>query len=191
MRKYFLLLLLLVCSWVMESCRKQQIQSRCIVEMKIEYPEYTQGYLKKLDGKQLDSLIVINGHLNLERTDTLLMPYVAFISLKNPTDSIDRIEIPFVVEGGKVNIEIGEYINISGTPLNQRLQDYLNDLQALRSSLDEKTLSIKETNHIFSEFYRQQILNNKNNVLGQYIYKSYGVHLNDTDRDLVKAQLDS
>lgn len=184
-------MLLLVCSWIMESCSKQQTQSRCIVEMKIEYPEYTQGYLKKLDGKQLDSLIVINGHLRLERTDTLLMPYVAFISLKNPIDSIDRIGIPFVVEGGKVNIEIGEYINISGTPLNQRLQDYLNDLQALRSSLDEKTLSIKETNRIFSEFYRQQILSNKNNVLGQYIYKSYGVHLNDTDRDLVKAQLDS
>lgn len=190
MRKYLLLLLLLVCGWIVESCSKQQnTQSRCAVEMKIEYPEYTQGYLKSVDGKCLDSLTVTNGHLNLERTDSLSMPYVAFINLKNPADSIDWIEMPFVVEGGKVNIEIGKYISTSGTPLNQRMQEFLNDLQAARSSLDNKSLSIEEINRIFSEFYKQQILSNKNNVLGQYIYKSYGVHLNDADRRLVKAQV--
>ena len=118
------------------------------------------------------------------------MPYVAIISLKNPADSIDRIDMPFVVEAGKVNIEIGEYISTSGTPLNGRLQEFLNDLQALRSSLDVN-ISIEEMNQLFSEFYKQQILSNKNNVLGQYIYMSYGIHLNDADRDLVKAQLDS
>ena len=189
MRKY--LLLLFICGWIVGSCSKQQnIQSSCIVEMKIEYPKYTQGYLRNMEGKCLDSLVVTNGHLNLERTDSLLMPYVAIISLNHPADSIDRIEMPFVVEAGKVNIEVGEYISTSGTPLNGQMQEFLNDLQALRSSLDVN-ISIEEMNQLFSEFYKQQILSNKNNVLGQYIYVSYGIHLNDADRDLVKAQLDS
>lgn len=192
MRTYFQLLLLFVCGWVVAGCGEQRKkQSSCTVEMKIEYPEYTWGYLKNIDEKCLDSLTVTDGRVAFERKDTFLMPYVAFIKLNNPKDSIDWLEMPLVVEGGKINIEIGEYISIGGTPLNLQLQKFLDDLQATRSSVDEKELSMEEIKEIFSEFYRQQILGNKNNVLGRYIFKKYGIHLNDEDRKRVKVQLDN
>ena len=118
------------------------------------------------------------------------MPYVAIIQLVNPADSIDFLSMPVVIEGGKVQVEIGEYVTTQGTALNFRLQEFLNDLQATRDSFKKMDATQVETmKKTFSEFYRQQILTNKDNVLGRYIYDSYGIHLNDADRELVKAQL--
>lgn len=190
MKKNLLFLLLLGCCFGMGSCSKQpSVQSRCTVDVKVDYPEFTKGYLRNVDGKRLDSLTVTNGLLSFERTDSLSMPYVAFIHLSNRNDSIDWMEMPLVVEGGKVNVEIGEYISTSGTPLNHQMQEFLNDLQATRSGIEGRNLSKEEISRTFSEFYKQQILSNKGNVLGEYIFKSYGIHLSDADLNQVKAQL--
>lgn len=174
----------------MGSCSKQpSVQSRCTVDVKVDYPEFTKGYLRNVDGKRLDSLTVTNGLLSFERTDSLSMPYVAFIHLSNRNDSIDWMEMPLVVEGGKVNVEIGEYISTSGTPLNHQMQEFLNGLQATRSGIEGRNLSKEEISRTFSEFYKQQILSNKGNVLAEYIFKSYGIHLSEADLNQVKAQL--
>ena len=47
----------------------------------------------------------------------------------------------------------------------------------------------EEISEIFSQFYKQQILSNKDNAVGEYIYRNYGVHLNTDDNKQVKAQM--
>ena len=165
-------------------------QSGCKVSVKVDIPQYTEAYLMDAEQRVLDTLNIVDRTISIERTDTASMPYVAIIQLVNPADSIDFLSMPVVIEGGKVQVEIGEYVTTQGTALNFRLQEFLNDLQATRDSFKKMDASQLETmKKTFSEFYRQQILTNKDNVLGRYIYDSYGIHLNDADRELVKAQL--
>lgn len=192
MKNKLLLLLLLNVGIGLVGCKGGQTpqQSGCTVSVKVDIPQYTEAYLMDAGQRVLDTLSIVDKTITIERTDTASMPYVAIIQLVNPADSIDFLSMPVVIEGGKVQVEIGEYVTTQGTALNFRLQEFLNDLQATRDSFKKMDASQLETmKKTFSEFYRQQILTNKDNVLGRYIYDSYGIHLNDADRELVKAQL--
>lgn len=191
MKKNLLLLLLLSVGIGLAACggKQQQEPCGCTLTVKLDLTEYTRGYLKNTDYQVLDTL-QIGKKMVLERTDTASMPYVALLELINPKDSIDILTMPVVVERGNVQVEIGEYITTRGTELNVRLQEFLNGLQATRDSFRKcDSTQLKNIGKVFSDFYRQQILTNKNNVLGRYIYQSYGIHLTEADDELVKAQL--
>lgn len=190
MKKKLLFLLLLVSGWMFSACSGgQKAAQNCQVKASVGFTEYTVACLLDKDGEVLDSLTLKDGFLTFTRTDTAQMPYVAFISLKNPSDAMDGAEMPIVVERGNVNVEIGEYITTSGTSLNVRLQQFLNGLQATSDALHQAKSHAEEIRRTFSEFYRQQILGNQDNVLGDFIYQHYGLHLNEADAALVKAQL--
>lgn len=188
-----LLLLLLICSGIgFTSCnsKKTNISNNCIVNVKIGIPQYTKGYLIKDNNQTLDTLNISNTTISFERNDTASMPYVAVIQLINTEDSIDILSMPVIIEPGKININIDEYVTLKGTKLNLRLQEFLDGLQLTYDSIKQiKDIQLEKTKAKFSEFYRQQILINKDNVLGEYIYNSYGIHLTKADNDFVKAQL--
>ena len=183
-------LLLLLCGGLcLTACKKAEEGRRsfCTVDVKIDYPEYTEGNLKDADGKVLDTLTVVDGKLTFQRTDSAAMPYVALIHLRNVQDSVDWLDMPVVIEGGKVQVSIGEYILTSGTPLNAHLQDFLNGLQAVKTGFKEDAAaSVGEVRQGYSSFYKQQILSNRNNAVGDYIYKAYGTHLLPEDRETVE-----
>ena len=190
MKKHLLFLLLLMSVWMMAACGGGRNRSdSCRLTAKVEFPEFTQAYLTDGKGQVLDTLPLQNGQIDFVCTDTSGMPYVAFVSLANPLDSLDRMDMPVMMECGKVNVEIGEYIVTSGTPLNVRLQEFLNDLQATRDAIKESTVPTADVLKSFSEFYRQQILSNRDNVVGRFIFRQYGFHLTPEDAALVKAQL--
>lgn len=188
-----LLFLLLICTGIGFTCcnsNKTNISDNCIVNVKIGIPQYTTAYLLNDNDQTLDTLDITNMTISFERNDTASMPYIAVIRLSNPTDSIDILSMPVIIEPGEININISEYITVQGTNLNLRLQEFLNGLQATHDSIKlMKDIQVEKIKTKFSEFYRQQILMNKDNVLGKYIYKSYGIHLTETDNSLVNAQL--
>ncbi len=196
MKKYLLSLLLpatLLC--LLAACGNKTNsagQSVCDIHVKVAFPEYTRGCLQTPEGTCLDTLAIDNGVAAMQRTDSTQMPYVAVIRLENPADSLDFMEMPVVVEGGEVAVEIGEYITTSGTLLNQQLQQFLNELQAtLTAAKNNKEIKGEEIDKLFSAFYRQQILANKDNVVGKYIYGAYGSHLKGDDVAAVKAAFDN
>ena len=190
MKKHLLFLLLLMSVWMMMACRgDKHAPGPCRMTVKVDFPDYTQAYLKTTDGKVLDTLLLKDGQTDFLYSDTARMPFVAFVSLVNPWDSLDRMDMPVVVESGKVGVEVGEYIVAYGTPLNVRLQEFLNDLQAASDAVKGPEVTVEESRKVFSQFYRQQILGNRHNVVGRFIYRNYGVHLNEEDAALVKAQL--
>lgn len=162
------------------------VQGRCVVNVVSEYPEYDHGYLKSQEGARLDTLRLVDGRLSFERTDTAAMPYIAFIHLANREDSTDWLEMPVAIEGGEVEVTLGEYIETKGTPLNAQVQEFLNDLQATATSIRQREdIGIDEIESLYSAFYRQQILSNKDNPLGAFILRNYGVHLKGEDRQAV------
>lgn len=190
MKKHLLFLLLLMSAWLLTACGGDRHRAgSCRLTVKVDFPEFTQAYLTDAQGQVLDTLPLQNGQIDFACTDTAGMPYVALVSLVNPLDSLDRMDMPVVMECGKVYVEIGEYIVTSGTPLNVRLQEFLNDLQATRDAVKEAAVPMADVLKSFSEFYRQQILSNRNNVVGRFIFHQYGFHLTPEDAALVKAQL--
>lgn len=190
MKKHLLYLLLLMSVWMMTACGGERSGSGpCRMTANVDFPEYTQACLKDMDGKVLDTLPLRDGRIEFVFADTARMPFVAFVSLLNPSDSLDRMDMPVVMESGDVAVEIGEYISSCGTPLNGRLQEFLNGLQATSDAVRQPEVTVEEGRKSFSEFYRQQILSNRHNVVGLFVYRNYGVHLNDDDAALVKAQL--
>lgn len=186
----FLLLLALLAA----SCgRKVPVQSRCTVRLHSIYPEYSVGELRGLGHELLDSTLrLVNDTLSFVRTDSTRMPYMAFIRLHNPQDRADWIEMPVAIEGGVVEVDLGRYIETKGTPLNEQVQEFLNARQTVNESLDTKKnpgLTVEDIRSAYSRFYREQILSNADNVLGDFIYKAYSVHLQDEDRSAVESKM--
>lgn len=190
-RRSFLFLLLLASCFAWIGCgNPSSAISGCRIDVSVDYPDFTSGLLKTSSGEILDSLTVTDGHFSLERKDSL-MPYVALICLCNDKDSSDWMNMPVVIENGIVEVSLGNQIKTSGTLLNHALQEFLNALQATAENLRSRIPNVKpdDVNAVFSQLYKQQILENKNNVVGRYIFENYGNHLTNEDMELVKAAL--
>ena len=87
-------------------------------------------------------------------------------------------------------MDLDEYIRISGTPLNRGVQEFLDGLQTCKDAVMAKQdLTAQDIRDIFSDYYKQLILLNKDNALGRYIYHDYGSRLQPDDREQVEAVL--
>ena len=103
---------------------------------------------------------------------------------------MDMLDMPVAIENGTVRVELAEYIKLSGTPLNNQIKGFLDALQNCKDGTSAKqAITSEEVVEIFSQFYKQQILSNKDNAVGKYIYQNYGIHLNADDKAQVKAQM--
>lgn len=192
MKKYRLLLPLVgILLAGIAACTGNSGKSGCTIEGNLSFEEYKKVYLMDNLGNRIDSCNLDgNGSFRFELNAGTGEPYVAVIHTAAEQDSTDQLDMPVAIEDGTVKVEIGEYIRLSGTPLNARIKEFLDALQYCKDGLGTRQgITVEEIGNIFSEFYRQQILSNKDNVVGRYIYQNYGTHLNAEDRVLVKAQM--
>ena len=190
MKKYRLLLPFVVLLMGASACTGNAGKPECIVEGDLSFDEYKTVYLTARQGNPADTCEVDNGRFRFVRPTDTGEPYVAVLQMVAAQDSTDRLDMPVAIENGTVRVGIGEYIQLSGTPLNKRIKEFLDALQHCKDGLGSKPgTTVEEIRGIFSEFYRQQILSNKDNAVGEYIYRNYGVHLNADDSALVKAQM--
>ena len=123
----------------------------------------------------LDSVSVQDGKFSftpdVQETDVLLL------KLKSSPDDSFPITLPVVTENGTVKVVLGETVFTSGTPLNDKLQDFL--LAVSRFS-DEMAGSGKEIEKIrmdFMHLLKASILQNKDNRVGVYIFRAYSSRL--------------
>jgi DNA primase large subunit len=152
-------------------------------------------HLQKPGGAMIDSTLHIDAHDSLVfvRADSTEMPYIAFIRLINPKDAMDWLELPVAIEEGQVDIDLGEVVKLSGTKTNKNLQQFLNEREKMREELNPSTddvqAALDEIANTYSAFYAKHILKNADNVLGRFVYKAYGAHLNKADREKVEAKM--
>lgn len=123
----------------------------------------------------LDSASVQDGKFSFNlgevETDVLLL------KLKSSPDDSFPVTLPVVTENGTVKVVLGETVFTSGTPLNDRLQDFL--LAVSRFS-DEMAGSGKEIEKVRTEFMhllQTSILQNRDNRVGVYIFRAYSSRL--------------
>lgn len=187
-----LLFLPLCCLMALAACRPgDEASGACDLRVEIALPGYTEVCLMTPEGCPTDTLQVdAEGRAILTWPDTAVMPRLLLLHLENPADSTDILNMPFVVEPGRVNVSIGRYIRTEGTPLNQRLQHFLDALQALHdewAGRNDLSQAVKDAQA--SAFFSQQMLLNKDNPVGHYLYSRYANRLNQEDRERVKAEM--
>ena len=180
MKKYFLPFSLLVAIFLWTACSQQR---GCMLKGHTSFGEYRKALLLNADGTVVDSVELEDGTFCFLQNDTVPRAMLVRLQLEKD-DPIEWLEMPFFTENGVVEMEIGEYIDISGTPLNNSLNQFFDLLQQTKDALDAKSeVTVEEIKSTYSTFYKQQILFNRDNALGRYIYQAYGINLTDEDRD--------
>lgn len=123
----------------------------------------------------IDSVRVREGKFSFQRKDSI--GEVLQLRLKASDDDLYPITLPVVTEKGRVETVLGELVLTSGTPLNDKLQDFL---LAVDRFNDETVGSGKEVAEIRKEFARlleASILQNRDNPVGVYIFRIYSSRL--------------
>ena len=163
-------------------------QPGCTLTGHTTFTEYNKAYVTDLDRNRLDSVELTDGSFTFHVSDSVNAPYALYLTLEDPKDPMNEMNMPFIVEAGEIRMELGEYIRISGTPQNRGVQQFLDGLQTCKDAVMlKKDLTVEDIRDIFSDYYKTQISLNKDNALGRYIYKAYGSRLTDTDREQVEA----
>ncbi len=190
MGKHFWLLPVAAIGLGLAACGTQVTTKGCTLDGHISLEGYDKAYLADLERQHIDSTALAGGRFTFEVTDSITRPYALVVQLVDTGHEDALLEMPLMVENGHINMEIGEYVHTSGTPLNEGIQQFLNALQACKDGLSERAgITPEEIAASLSEFYKQQILLNKGNALGHYILHDYGIHLTAADRTEVETQL--
>lgn len=184
MRKHLSLLLAAGLTLALAACSGQE---GCSIKGHTSFGQYQKAYLTDLDQRPVDSVEIVGGKFAFARRDSVGEPYAMLVRLQQTAEPYDWIEMPVFIENGNVRMEIGEYIHTAGTPLNEALQSFFDQLQQSKDAIGtKKGVTVEEIENTFSEFYRQQITLNKGNALGRYIYQAYGIHLKGEDKAQVE-----
>ncbi|MBS6238828.1 MAG: hypothetical protein KH897_10780 [Bacteroides sp.] len=166
MKKHILLLPLVIIAKGLAACSGTSGKSECTIKGYLSFKEYKKVYLIDNTGIRIDSCEVKDGRFYLEKKNNIGEPYVAIIHMTAELDSTDQLDMPVAIEKG------------------------LDALQHCKDGVGTKQgITPEEIDKVFSEFYKQQILSNKDNAVGKYIYQNYGIHLNTDDKAQVKAQM--
>ena len=190
MKKYIVLLFVGVLFAILGACRTGN-ENKCLILGHTSFKAYTKAYLLDINRQPIDSIAVNGGEFTFTQLDSIDTPHVMLIRLDDGSED-DWLEMPVMVERGTVELKIEEYVHISGTPLNNAIQDFLNGIQRCKDGIVlGKDITPDEVERIFSEYYCQQILANRDNALGRYIYQDYGIHLKGGDMEKAKAALSS
>lgn len=173
------------------SGNRQGAGKGCVLSGHTSLSGFEMAYLVDVDRNRLDSMpLTEDGRFTFSVSDSVASAYPLLLQLENPGKPSDELNMPFMVEAGEVRMELGEYVRVWGTPLNSRVQQFLDDLQACADAvMAREGISEREVKEVFSEFYKLQILSNKDNALSSWILHDYGIHLLPADRRQVEAEL--
>lgn len=123
----------------------------------------------------LDSASVQDGKFSFNlgevETDVLLL------KLKSSPDDSFPVTLPVVTENGTVKVVLGETVFTSGTPLNDKLQDFLLAVSRFSDEMAGSGKAIEKVRAEFMHLLQASILQNRDNRVGVYIFRAYSSRL--------------
>lgn len=174
----------------MVSCTKQApVQSTCVMTVASPGEEYTRAILYDVNNQAIDSVTPGAG-ATIVRCDSTDMPYLGFLRFYNPADPTDVIELPVAIEGGEVTVDLKSLPGAVGTPLNEKLYDFIverNRLNVLYDPSRNPDLTLDDLQKAYSTFYVEQI-NKSEKIVGDFLEDSYGVHILPGDREKLRPR---
>lgn len=90
-------------------------------------------------------------------------------------DTTVLVTLPFVIENAPVRAHIGASLGVTGSPLNDRITDFLIELDEFAGKAH--TLPAGDFREMFSLYLTGVISENHDNVLGRYLFRTYSDRL--------------
>lgn len=119
----------------------------------------------------LDSTTVKDGTFSFHLTDSI--PTVYILMLKISADDKLPMTLPVVGGDGDVKVRLGESVLTSGTSLNDSMQNFLLAMDVFYENATKNSSASEDLLPAFQKFLEEQILQNRNNIVGVYIYQSH------------------
>ena len=145
-------------------------------------------YLEMTDDAQtvVDSALVKDGRFSFNLNDST--PQVYQLVLKETDDDIFPILLPIVSEKGNLYVSMGELVYTSGTPLNDKLQDFLLAVSNLGDRKLENEADLEKYKADYAALLQGFILQNAGNVVGEYIFHTYHSKLSEQQKSVIKEK---
>ena len=161
----------------------------CVINGNITHPQYETIYMVDIAGAVVDTASrASGGDFRFVYDKAESMPQIVMIQFRNKDVSYDRRYLPVDLEPGQVEVRIDEYINLSGTPLNNEIKDFFDELQELSDSYTQNVATVTSMEVAYSNFYRTKIQENSDNVFGAYLTLAYGRELLPSDLEILKNE---
>lgn len=178
---------------VFSACSSKPKQARCDVEVFSPEKRYSEAKLLDINGAVIDStLSVRNDSIRFSRTDSLAMPYIATLRLRNPSDSLDMVYMPIVIEGGTVRLDLTDRISLSGTVDNEALFRFLKEKNSFTAKYERENNDAHDVDKLktdYSKFFSDQAILNQGSVVGKYILETYRSIMTPDDLERVNERI--
>lgn len=172
------------------ACGGKPKQSRCDVEVYSPSKKYTEAVLVDTKGAVIDSTLRVAGDsIRFSRCDSTAMPYVATLRLTNPSDSLDILFMPIVIEGGTVSLDLTDNIRLTGTDDNEKLLKFLKAKNSFTSKYQNEGHDIEKLREDYSRFFADQVLLFDGSVVSDYIFETYKNVISQSDRDRIEERM--
>ena len=118
----------------------------------------------------VDSTVIDGTEFGFDIPDTLNLYKVKVIKDQN---DMFPIVVPLASGDGKVNIYLGEKVVTAGTPVNDRLQDFLLALDSFYETAINSGKTKDDVVNEFKTFLAEQVKFNSNNIVSVYIITEF------------------
>lgn len=151
----------------------------CNIEGVVRDAAYEGRYVRLIDpmtSAVLDSTLIDGKKFKFnlgERTDA----EVLMLELKMTDDDNFPSTLPVVTENGTLKVVMGAIVLTSGTPLNDAMQDFLLAVDNFSDTMLESGKEPAAIRQEFAKLLETNILMNKDNAVGVYIYRNYSSRL--------------
>ncbi len=161
----------------------------CVINGNIIYPQYETIYMVDIAGAVVDSVSrSSDGDFRFVYDKAESMPQIVMLQFCNKNVASDRMYLPVALEPGQVEVRVDDYFSLGGTPLNDEIKDFFDELQALTDSYTQNVATINSMEVAYSNFYRTKIQENSDNVFGAYLTLSYGRELLPSDLEILMKE---
>ena len=136
----------------------------------------------------IDSTVIRDGKFGFHVPGSSVTVYN--LLLQGKSSDILPLDIPVVTGDGVAKVTMGDVFSIGGTPLNDRLKEFLLGTDTFfQDGLSGKYTS-EQIRANFKRYLQEQVVENKSNIVSAYILQSYSNRFTEEEYAQLKQQLD-
>lgn len=119
---------------------------------------------------RMDSVKVENGKFRFEGVQAV--PEVRELMVQENDSDMFPVTLPFVLENGRIEVDLGDRVYTGNTKLNDEMMDLLMSFDRFYER-DFSNQSKEQIEAAFSDLLMAEIVKHSNSVVGKYLYKGY------------------
>lgn len=133
-----------------------------------------------------DSAVVTHGIFRFDGTQS--EPVIREFFIQENDSDLFPVTLPFVLEPGRIEADLGERVYVGNTPLNKEMMDVLMAIDHFRDQ-DFTGSTIEDINSAFVTCIIEQIVKHSNNLIGKYLFDAYQSKLTEDQKTQVRKTL--